>query len=78
MLLRELKRIEDGHDPKNVIRDPGRNGLIVLPLEGQKAQRADGFEALFRRHQVRYSPIAEEILAVLRSARAPQLVSTPV
>jgi 5,5'-dehydrodivanillate O-demethylase oxygenase subunit len=77
MLLRELKRMEDGHDPKNVIRELGENGVIVLPLEGQKAQRADGFEALFRRHQVRYSPIAEEILAVLRSARASQLVSTP-
>lgn len=77
MLLRELKRMEDGHDPKNVIREPGENAVIVLPLEGQKAQRADGFEALFRRHQVRYSPIADEILAALRSARAPQLVRTP-
>jgi 5,5'-dehydrodivanillate O-demethylase len=73
MLLRELKRMEDGHDPKNVIRDPACNGVIVLPLEGRKAQRSDGFEALFRRHQVRYSPIAEEILAVLRSGRAPAL-----
>jgi 5,5'-dehydrodivanillate O-demethylase oxygenase subunit len=73
MLLRELKRMEDGHDPKNVIRDPAKNGVIVLPLEGQKAQRSDGFEALFRRHQVRYSPIAEEILEVLRSGRAPAL-----
>jgi 5,5'-dehydrodivanillate O-demethylase len=73
MLLRELKRVEEGHDPKNVVRDPEQNGVIVLPLEGVKAQRADGFEALFRRHQVRYSPIAEEILAVLRSGRAPVL-----
>jgi 5,5'-dehydrodivanillate O-demethylase len=73
MLLRELKRMEDGHDPKNVVRDPAANGVIVLPLEGQKAQRSDGFEALFRRHQVRYSPIAEEILEVLRSGRAPAL-----
>jgi 5,5'-dehydrodivanillate O-demethylase oxygenase subunit len=75
MLLRELKRMEAGEDPKNVIRDPAQNGTIVLPLEGKKAQRADGFEALFRRHQVRYSPIAEEILEVLRSGRAPELVS---
>jgi 5,5'-dehydrodivanillate O-demethylase oxygenase subunit len=75
MLLRELKRMEAGEDPKNVIREPARNETIVLPLEGKKAQRADGFEALFRRHQVRYSPIAEEILEVLRSGRAPELVS---
>jgi 5,5'-dehydrodivanillate O-demethylase len=75
MLLRELKRMEEGEDPKNVIRDEAQNGVIVLPLEGQKAQRSDGFEALFRRHQVRYSPIAEEILEALRSGRAPELVS---
>jgi 5,5'-dehydrodivanillate O-demethylase len=75
MLLRELKRMEEGHDPKNVIRDPNHH-TIVLPLEGKKAQRADGFEALFRRHQVRYSPIADEILDVLRAARGPELVAT--
>jgi 5,5'-dehydrodivanillate O-demethylase len=75
MLLRELKALEEGRDPKNVVRDPARNGTIVLPLEGKKAQRSDGFEVLFRRHQVRYSPIAEEILAVLRSGRAPELVA---
>ena len=75
MLLRELKRMEDGFDPKNVIRDPNHD-VIVLPLEGVKAQRADGFEALFRRHQVRYSPIADEILDVLRTARQPELAAT--
>ena len=75
MLMRELKRMEAGEDPKNVVRDPEKNGVIALPLEGNKAQRADGFEAMFKRHQVRYSPIAGEILDALRAARAPQLVS---
>ena len=65
MLMRELKRMETGEDPKNVVRDPARNGTIELPLERVKAHRADGFEAMFRRHQVRYSPIAGELLDLL-------------
>ncbi len=65
MLMRELKRMEAGEDPKNVVRDPARNGRIDLPLERVKAHRADGFEAMFRRHQVRYSPIAGELLDLL-------------
>ena len=39
-------------------------------LEGNGAQRTDGFEALFPRHQVRYSPIAGELLE-----RSPQAIS---
>jgi 5,5'-dehydrodivanillate O-demethylase oxygenase subunit len=62
MLLRELGRMEDGEDPKNVVRDPEENTVIHLPLERTKAHRADGFEKMFRRHQARYSPIADEIL----------------
>ena len=54
-----------------------RGGILVAPgvydaLTASLASAA-GFEALFRRHQVRYSPIAEEILEVLRSGRAPAL-----
>ncbi len=64
MLLRELKVIEDGADPKNVVRDPAENTVINLPLERTKTHRADGFENMFRRHQGRYSPIAEEIVAL--------------
>ncbi len=64
MLLRELAAIEAGKDPKNVIRDPAENIVINLPLERTKAHRADGFEKMFRRHQARYSPIAEEIIAL--------------
>jgi 5,5'-dehydrodivanillate O-demethylase len=64
MLLRELKVVEDGGDPKNVIRNPAENAVINLPLERVKAHRADGFENMFRRHQGRYSPIAEEIVSL--------------
>jgi len=64
MLFRELEAMEQGKDPKNVIRDPADNTVINLPLERTKAHRADGFESMFRRHQGRYSPIAEEIVAI--------------
>jgi 5,5'-dehydrodivanillate O-demethylase len=72
MLLRELKRMEDGHDPKNVLRDPAKNVRIDLPLEGVKAHRADGFENMIRRHQIRYSPIAEEVIALLAPSSPPR------
>ena len=68
MLQRELKRVEEGHDPKGVIRDRAQNDVIHLPLERQKAHRAEGFEDLLRRHQVRYAPIAEDLVELFASA----------
>jgi len=68
MLLRELRRMEDGEDPKTVQRDPAENAVIHLPLERTKGHRAEGFENLLRRHQMRYSPIADEIIAIFAGA----------
>ena len=68
MLLRELRRVEDGEDPKTVQRDPAENAVIHLPLERTKGHRAEGFENLLRRHQMRYSPIADEIIAIFAGA----------
>jgi 5,5'-dehydrodivanillate O-demethylase len=64
MLMRELKRMEEGEDPKNVIRDPEKNTVINLPVEKVKSQRADGFERVFRRNYTAYIPVAEQILAL--------------
>lgn len=64
MLFRELAAMEEGKDPKNVFRNPAEHTVINLPLERTKAHRADGFENMFRRHQGRYSPIAEDIVAL--------------
>jgi 5,5'-dehydrodivanillate O-demethylase oxygenase subunit len=64
MLLREMERAEAGEDPKNVLRDPARFTIIDLPLEREKAHRAEGFEVAFRRHQARYSPIAGDLIAL--------------
>jgi 5,5'-dehydrodivanillate O-demethylase oxygenase subunit len=68
MLLRELARIEAGEDPKNVRRDPAQDGVIELPLEHKKAIRAEGFENLLRRHQIQFSPIANELVAIFERA----------
>jgi 5,5'-dehydrodivanillate O-demethylase len=72
MLLRELKRMEDGEDPKNVMRDPAKNERIDLPLEGVKAHRANGFEFMFRSHQVRFSPIADELVKLMAPSSPPR------
>jgi 5,5'-dehydrodivanillate O-demethylase len=72
MLLRELKRIEEGHDPKMTFRDPAQNQTIHIPFERTKSHRGEGFENMFRRHEVRYSPVAEEIVKLFTTpARAP-------
>ena len=62
MLFRELARIEAGHDPKMTFRDPGQNQSIPIPVERTKAHRGEGFENMFRRHEARYSGVAEEIV----------------
>jgi len=69
MLARELARMESGADPKNVERDPDANAIIHIPIERTKAHRAEGFEDLLRRHQIRYSPIAEDLVAIFAGAK---------
>jgi 5,5'-dehydrodivanillate O-demethylase len=67
MLRRELAKIEDGHDPIGVIRDPQRNH-VELHIEKAKAHYADGFEQLVRRTRIRYSPVVEELIGVFTPA----------
>lgn len=63
MLLRELKRMEEGHDPMNVFRgEEYKKSIVRLPCERVKAQRADGFAPYLRRNYARYLPISEEII----------------
>lgn len=64
MLLRELKKMEAGEDPLNVMRDPAKNQRIDLPLEKGKEHFSDGFASLLKRHMSSFSPIAGELLAV--------------
>lgn len=70
MLLRELKRIEEGHDPKMTFRDPAQNETIQVPVERTKAHRGEGFENMFRRHEARYSSVAEDIVRLFTAQPA--------
>jgi len=69
VLRRELERVENGEDPLGVIRDPARNVFIELPLEKNKDMFSDGLESIFKRHMTAFSPIADEILAVMIRSR---------
>jgi 5,5'-dehydrodivanillate O-demethylase len=69
MLRREMKKVEAGEDPMNVIRDPTENGFIALPLEKFKEHFSDGFESMLRRHMSNYSPIAEDLIQVFAQKR---------
>ncbi len=64
MLRRELKKVANGEDPMNVVRDPAQNAIIELPLEKFKEHFSDGFESLLRRHMASFSPIANDLIAV--------------
>jgi 5,5'-dehydrodivanillate O-demethylase oxygenase subunit len=64
ILQRELEKAERGEDPKCVLRDPAQNTIIELPLEKNMNARTIGFEQSLRRHNVRYSAILEDIIAL--------------
>jgi 5,5'-dehydrodivanillate O-demethylase len=65
MLKREVDKVEQGLDPIATVRDPAQNTVIDLPLEHGKDMLSDGFERMFRRHMSSFSPIAEDIVAVI-------------
>jgi len=64
MLKREMAKVQAGHDPMGTIRDPAKNERISFPLERNKAHFTDGFTSLLRRAHARYSPIADELIAL--------------
>jgi 5,5'-dehydrodivanillate O-demethylase len=68
MLARELAAVERGEDPKNVIRDAKDDVVWQLPIERIKHLRTDGFEALMRKHFVRFSPIIDDLVALYADA----------
>ena len=64
ILQRELEKVARGEDPKFVLRDPAKNEVIDLPLERNMNARTIGFEASLRRHNVRFSAILEDLVAL--------------
>jgi 5,5'-dehydrodivanillate O-demethylase oxygenase subunit len=64
MLLRELERIADGHDPMLVNRDPLHDEVLDLPIERNRVHFSDGFATLYARRHWRYSGLGDQLLAL--------------
>jgi len=64
MLLREVKKVEQGQDPMGIIRDPARNQRIDLPNERKKHHNSDGFASFALRTHAKYSPIIDEVVRI--------------
>jgi hypothetical protein len=63
MLLREMRRVEEGADPLGVIRGTEER-VLVLPLEREKGHHAEGFASVFSRRHWRYAPVADALIAL--------------
>lgn len=74
MLLREIERMEAGHDPMAIVRDPKANEFIDLPFERDKDTNADGFAHFVWLNQVSFSPFAQQLLDVFTQ----NIAKTPV
>ncbi len=70
MLRRELKKVEQGLDPMGVVRDPAKNVSIDLPNEKDKHHFSDGFGSFLLRTHGRFSPIAQDLIAVFEPHKA--------
>lgn len=69
VLRREYKKIEQGQDPIGVVRDPQRNVRIDLPNERKKHHNSDGFSSFMLRTHARYSPIAQDLVAIFEGQK---------
>ncbi|MGH7894393.1 MAG: Rieske 2Fe-2S domain-containing protein [Candidatus Binatia bacterium] len=66
LLLEQIERVRAGEDPLGIVRSPEENQVIELPQEREKYGEGDAFlaESLAMSH-VRYSPIRDQIVALL-------------
>ncbi len=72
LLFEQIARVQAGEDPLGVIRSAADNVCIELPQERAKYGKDDGFlaESIAMSH-VRYSPLRDEIAALLGLPAAP-------
>jgi 5,5'-dehydrodivanillate O-demethylase len=68
MLQRELEKVRRGEDPINVLRDPA-NATLELPVEHGKAHYNDSFARYLKRKNWKYSPIADDLVAMFDMLR---------
>ncbi|MFM0265437.1 Rieske 2Fe-2S domain-containing protein [Paraburkholderia sediminicola] len=64
VLRREMKKVEQGEDPMGIVRDASRNERIDLPNERKKHHNSDGFASFMLRTHAKYSPIAQDLVAI--------------
>jgi 5,5'-dehydrodivanillate O-demethylase len=70
MLQREIKKVEQGHDPIAVIREEARNQRIDLPNERKKHHNSDGFASWLMRTHAAYSPIAPDLISIFEGKKS--------
>lgn len=61
MLRREIKKVQQGLDPKGVIRDAQGSARIDLPIEKGKKHFRGSFRTFVSRTHVRFSPVADAL-----------------
>lgn len=64
MLKEQIQRMEQGHDPKNVMRDPEKNRMIDIPQEYNKGQFIENVINM-RKSRERYNPRLPELVDLL-------------
>ncbi len=74
MLQREIRKVEAGEDPIFTLRGEAGERTIEIPLERGKYHFTDGFEKLLRKNHTKWSPIAEELVALFTGRPAVQQV----
>jgi 5,5'-dehydrodivanillate O-demethylase oxygenase subunit len=71
MLKRELKKMENGEDPKCTIRDPQQNQCIELPQEEDKFSEGGLLSGVAIHWNTRYAPNLNEIIEICKGEPVP-------
>jgi 5,5'-dehydrodivanillate O-demethylase len=71
MLMREIKKVENGEDPMLVNRDPAKDVPLDLPLETDKHHFTDGFAVMLSRRHWRYAGIDEDLIRLFEPSALP-------
>ena len=70
MLMREIKKVQDGEEPMNVFRDPATHQRIDLPNEKSKFHNSDGLRMWLNKTHMTYSPIRDDVIAMYEAVGA--------
>jgi 5,5'-dehydrodivanillate O-demethylase len=74
MLMKAIKDVQEGRDPKCVIRDEKQNECIMLPQEEDKFSEGKLLTNVAKSWNTRYAPNLDEILAICSGKKSVQKV----